>query len=149
MYGECGWPLMVWLAGIASEDEDGVVKVGRGRVTVWLRALRDDLGLSAGAPLLPLRAMRPPWLPWLPHLVVAAYTVVLAGFGWHTLIEDFGVETGLAGGLAITQAFALMVCLFWPSAGWWLSLAAAAGTTLAAHPGTGGLCGPGLAWRRT
>jgi signal transduction histidine kinase len=104
---------------------------------MWRRVVRTDLGLGAGTPLLPLRGVRSPWPAWLPHLAVGAYAVFLAAYGWHTLIEDFGIQTVSAGGLAVAHAFALLICLFRPSSGWWLSLATAAATTLTAHPGTG------------
>ncbi|XVQ14448.1 sensor histidine kinase [Spirillospora sp. CA-255316] len=85
-------------------------------------ALAADLAPAAGTPLLPLR--RSGWTAWLPHGLVALYSAALCGVIWHTLIEDFGVPNQAAATLGCAQALSLVVALYWPLSGWWLSLAA-------------------------
>ncbi|RAY14587.1 two-component sensor histidine kinase [Actinomadura craniellae] len=101
----------------------------------WMRRIRADLAPGAGTPLLPTR------LGWLPHALAGLYGVFLAGFSWHTLIEDFGVPNPLAGALSVAQALALPLCLYWPMSGWWLSLAVGMAISLA-----GGTLWPGPAF---
>ncbi|MFB9719731.1 sensor histidine kinase [Planobispora longispora] len=66
--------------------------------------------------------------------MVGIYSVLIAAVAWHTLIEDYGLRTEMAGLLGIAQALALPLCLYWPMAGWWLSLAAAALTAVIVQP---------------
>nr|BFE39030.1 sensor histidine kinase [Actinomadura rugatobispora] len=104
---------------------------------MWRRRagrLAADLAPAAGTPLLPLR--RPGWTAWLPHVAVALFSASLCGVVWHTLIEDFGVPNQMAGTLGFAHALALVVALYWPLSGWWLSLAAA--VTAAAVAGGAG-----------
>ncbi|WP_449062962.1 sensor histidine kinase [Planomonospora algeriensis] len=58
--------------------------------------------------------------------------MLLAAVAWHTLIEDYGFRNEPAAMLGVTQALALPLCLYWPMAGWWLSLGAAALTAVLA-----------------
>ncbi|MFV2175841.1 sensor histidine kinase [Actinomadura sp. LOL_011] len=92
-----------------------------------------DLSPAAGPPLLPLDVpSRPRFAAWLPHALVAAGAVVLAGSSWHILLTDYALPNGWAATLGIVHASALVVCVFRPMAAWWLSLAMAAATALAA-----------------
>ena len=107
------------------------------RVADWWRALRRDLAPAAGSPLPPLSNTRVGWAAWLPHAavaVVSVYAVVLAGFAWHTLIEDFGIPNRLAGALAVAHAVSVVLCLYWPTTGWWMSLGSAVVATVVAEP---------------
>ncbi|SEG69485.1 Signal transduction histidine kinase [Thermomonospora echinospora] len=110
------------------------------------RAGWDDLAPNAVGPLLPLS----PGTGWAPHVLVGALAVMLAGFSWHTLLMDYGLANEQAAVLGITHALALLVCLYWPMAGWWLSLAMVVVTALSAasvRPLAGGplWTGPSLA----
>jgi hypothetical protein len=99
----------------------------------WLRALRHDLGLSAGSPLLPLHSTRFLWLAWLPQVLVVVYAIVLAvvsgvsltGQPGQQLVRSFDESGWLSGALGIALVVSLVLCLYRPLAGWWLSLAAA------------------------
>ena len=88
-----------------------------------LRALWQDLKPSAGVPLAPLTGQRAPWLVWLPHLLVATLAVVLGAVAGGQAASDGGASAGLAVSLGIAQAVPLMVALYRPMAGFWLSLA--------------------------
>ncbi|MBE1537642.1 sensor histidine kinase [Actinomadura algeriensis] len=96
-----------------------------------------DLSPAAGPALLPLDVpSRPRLAAWLPHGLVAAGAVVLAGSSWHILLTDYALPNGSAATLSLVHASALVVCVFRPMAGWWLSLALATVTGLAvASPG--------------
>jgi signal transduction histidine kinase len=112
----------------------------------WLRALRHDLGLSAGSPLLPLHSTRFLWLAWLPHVLVVVYAIVLAvvsgvsltGQPGQQLVRSFDESGWLSGALGIALVVSLVLCLYRPLAGWWLSLAAAVVTSVVVRSKTGG-----------
>ncbi|MEW2360205.1 response regulator transcription factor [Spirillospora sp. NPDC029432] len=72
------------------------------------------------------------WTAWAPHAAVALYAVIVCGYAWHTLIEDFGVPNLAAGTLTVAHALALPAALYWPLAAWWASLALAVAAALAA-----------------
>src|SRR5829696_7684322 len=88
-----------------------------------LRALWQDLQPSAGAPLARLGGQRAPWLAWLPHLLVAALAVALGAVAGGQAASDGGASAGLAITLGIVQGLPLVVALYRPMAGFWLSLA--------------------------
>ncbi|MEV0595185.1 sensor histidine kinase [Nonomuraea cavernae] len=90
-----------------------------------LRGLRQDLSPGAGTPPLPPSLRAFPFLAWAAHAAVAGYALLVAGVAWHTLIEDFGLRNEVAGTLAVAQAAALPLALYWPMASWWLSLVTA------------------------
>jgi signal transduction histidine kinase len=87
-----------------------------------LRALWQDLKPSAGAPLARLDGQRAPWLARLPHLLVAALAVVLGAVAGGQAASDGGASAGLAVALGIAQGAPLVVALYRPMAGFWLSL---------------------------
>ena len=89
-----------------------------------LRALWQDLQPSAGAPLARLGGQRAPWLAWLPHLLVAALAMVLGAVAGGEVASPGGATAGLAITLGIVQGLPLVVALYRPMAGFWLSLAA-------------------------
>jgi len=74
-----------------------------------------------------------PSIAWYVQLAVGLYALLLAAVSWHTLIEDYGVRDELAGMLSVGQCLALMLCLYWPMTGWWVSLAAAVPSVVVAH----------------
>jgi signal transduction histidine kinase len=88
------------------------------------RALWRDLGLSAGVPLARLRGQRAPWLAWLPHLLVVALAVALGTVAGGEAAADGGAPVGLAVTLGIVQGLPLVLALYRPMAGFWLSLLA-------------------------
>jgi signal transduction histidine kinase len=96
----------------------------RGLALDGLRALWQDLKPSAGAPLAPLAGQRAPWLTWLPHLLVVALAVVLGAVAGGQAASDGGASAGLAVALGIAQGAPLLVALYRPMAGFWLSLVA-------------------------
>jgi signal transduction histidine kinase len=87
-----------------------------------LRALGRDLNPAVGAPLASLPGQRLAALTWLPHLAVVALAVTLGAVAGGQARTDGGVPVGLAITLAIAQALPLVVALFRPIAGFWLSL---------------------------
>src|SRR5215211_5282275 len=89
-----------------------------------LRALWQDLQPSAGAPLARLGGQRAPWLVWLPHLLIAALAMVLGAVAGGEVASPGGATAGLAITLGIVQGLPLVVALYRPMAGFWLSLAA-------------------------
>ncbi|QFG20728.1 sensor histidine kinase [Actinomadura sp. WMMB 499] len=91
-----------------------------------------DLSPAAGPPLMPLDVpFRPRLAAWLPHALVVAGALVLAGSSWHILLTDYALPNGWAATLSLVHASALVLCVFRPMAGWWLSLALATVTALA------------------
>jgi signal transduction histidine kinase len=98
----------------------GWARVGAGGVGMLWR----DLNPSAGAPLAPLPGQRIRWLAWLPHLLVGALAVVLGTVAGWEAATDAGVPSRLALTLGIAQGLPLVLALYRPMAGFWLSLAA-------------------------
>ncbi|QNP75832.1 sensor histidine kinase [Streptomyces roseirectus] len=101
---------------------------GRARRALWttgagawpvraLRGLGQDLWPTRPAPLPPSV-----WLRWLPHGLVclAAIVATLANVDQFDTRYRLGVEFGLV--CALAQGVALVVALWWPLHGWWLSL---------------------------
>ncbi|MHC5903368.1 sensor histidine kinase [Streptomyces sp. S6] len=82
-----------------------------------LAALRRDLWPTRRAPLPPSV-----WLRWLPHGLVCLVAVVATLANANQFHNDYrlGVEFGLV--CALAQGAALVVALWWPLHGWWLSL---------------------------
>ena len=105
------------------------------------RALWRDLGLSAGVPLARLRGQRAPWLAWLPHLLVVALAVALGTVAGGEAAADGGAPVGLAVTLGIVQGLPLVLALYRPMAGFWLSLAAGMLVSEVLRAG-----GPGPVW---
>ena len=93
--------------------------VAGGLGTLWR-----DLNPSAGATLAPLPGQRVPWLAWLPHLLVGALAVALGAVAGGDAATDAGVPGRLALTLGLAQGLPLVVALYRPMAGFWLSLAA-------------------------
>ena len=98
-----------------------------GRVGVaagGLRTLWQDLNPGAGAPLAPLPGQRVKWLAWLPHLLVVAVAVALGTVAGGAVATDAGVPGRLALTLGLAQGLPLVVALYRPMTGFWLSLIA-------------------------
>jgi signal transduction histidine kinase len=89
-----------------------------------LGVLWRDLNPSAGAPLAPLPGQRVPWLAWLPHLLVGVLAVALGAVAGGEAATDAGVPSRLALTLGLAQGLPLVLALYRPMAGFWLSLAA-------------------------
>jgi signal transduction histidine kinase len=103
-----------------------------------LRVLWQDLNPSAGAPLAPLRGQRVAWLAWLPHLLVVALAVALGAVAGGQAATDGGVPVRLALTLGIAQGLPLVLGLYRPLAGWWLSLIAGMLVSEVVRAGAGG-----------
>jgi len=93
-----------------------------------LAALRQDLWPTRPAPMPPSV-----WLRWLPHGLVCLAAVVAtpANVDQFDTRYRLGVEFGLL--CALAQGVALVVTLWWPLHGWWLSLVTTAVAALGAH----------------
>ena len=88
------------------------------------RALWQDLNPSAGVPLARPRGQRVRWLAWLPHLLMVALAVVLGTVAGGEAATEGGVPVRLALTLGIAQGLPLVLAVYRPMAGFWLSLAA-------------------------
>jgi signal transduction histidine kinase len=124
-------------SGVTATGRPGLAQVAAG----GLGALWRDLNPSAGAPLAPLAGQRVPWLTWLPHLLVVALAVALGAVAGGEAATDAGVPVRLAVTLGIAQGLPLVVALYRPMAGFWLSLAAGMLVSEVIRAG-----GPGSVW---
>jgi signal transduction histidine kinase len=106
-----------------------------------LRALWRDLRPSGGAPVAALRSPQLPWLGWAAPLLVVAVAVVLGTVAAGQAAADGGAATGLAITLGIAQGLPLVVALYRPMAGFWLSLLAGMLVSEVVRAG-----GPGPVW---
>jgi signal transduction histidine kinase len=98
---------------------------GRARVASdALRALGRDLSPFAGAPLGPVGGQPSRWLAWLPQALVLALAVVLGVVAGGDAADDGGVPVRQALVLGLVQGLPLVVALYRPMAGVWLSLLA-------------------------
>ena len=71
-----------------------------------------------------MAGQRVPWLAWLPHLLVVALAVALGAVAGGEAATSGGVPARLALTLGIAQGLPLVLALYRPMAGFWLSLAA-------------------------
>jgi signal transduction histidine kinase len=87
----------------------------------WLRVLRDDLCTLRADPLPPSV-----WLRWLPHGVVClvAFGVTIGAVA--QLMDNGGVGGQIAFLIGLAQGGAVVLALWRPVPGWWLSMAAMA-----------------------
>jgi signal transduction histidine kinase len=122
---------------VTGTGRPGLAQVAAG----GLGALWRDLNPSAGAPLAPLAGQRVPWLTWLPHLLVVALAVALGAVAGGEAATDGGVTARLALTLGIAQGLPLVLALYRPMAGFWLSLAAGMLVSEVIRAG-----GPGSVW---
>jgi signal transduction histidine kinase len=98
---------------------------GRARVASdALRAIGRDLNPFAGAPLAPLGGHPSRWLAWLPQALVLTLAVVLGVVAGGEAADDGGVPVRQALVLGLVQGLPLVVALYRPMAGVWLSLLA-------------------------
>jgi signal transduction histidine kinase len=102
------------------------------------RALWQDLTPSAGSPLAPLRGQRVLWLAWLPHLLVVTLAIILGSVASGQALSAHGVSVGLAVALGVAQSLPLVVSLYRPMAGWWLSLVVGMLVSEVVRAGAGG-----------
>jgi signal transduction histidine kinase len=100
-----------------------------------LRALWQDLSPSAGSPLAPLPGQR---VPWLPHLLVVALAIVLGSVAAGQALAAGGVSVWLAVAFGVAQGLPLVVGLYRPMAGWWLSLVTGMLVSEVVRAGAGG-----------
>ncbi|MFD2688741.1 sensor histidine kinase [Streptomyces phyllanthi] len=98
------------------------------RVLRWLRVLRDDLWTARADPLPPSV-----WLRWLPHGVVCLAAFGITVGGTAQLGDDGHLNGGAAFLIALGQGGAVVLALWRPIAGWWLSLAATVVGAAALH----------------
>ena len=124
-------------SGVTGTGRPGLAQVAAG----GLGALWRDLNPSAGAPLAPLAGQRAPWLAWLPHLLVVGLAVALGAVAGGEAATDAGVPVRLALTLGIAQGLPLVLALYRPMAGFWLSLAAGMLVSEVLRAG-----GPGPVW---
>ena len=127
-------------SGVTGTGRPGLAQVAAD----GLGALWRDLNPSAGAPLAPLAGQRAPWLAWLPHLLVVALAVALGAVAGGEAATDAGVPVRLALTLGVAQGLPLVLALYRPMAGFWLSLAAGMLVSEVLRAG-----GPGPVWAET
>ncbi|CAM5384048.1 sensor histidine kinase [Streptomyces purpurascens] len=96
--------------------DTGVGRALRARVRGWLRALREDLWTARLDPLPPST-----WLRWLPHGLVclAAFGVLVGAMG--DMVDNGHLSPGGAFLVAGGQAGAMILGMWRPVPGWWLS----------------------------
>ncbi|MET8702773.1 sensor histidine kinase [Kitasatospora sp. NPDC004723] len=61
------------------------------------------------------------WVRLLPYVLAAAATVALLPTGINVLVNDYGVSTGLAAALAVTQTAPLLLAVTRPLPAWWMA----------------------------
>ncbi|MDJ0382574.1 sensor histidine kinase [Streptomyces sp. G-G2] len=96
-----------------------------GRIRGALRTLSEDLLTSSWDPL--PRMARPRWLAWLPHVLLGYLAVFLGGVVQNQLSGDYRVYGAAGFLLTVLTSASILLAMFWPIAGWWVALAAAAG----------------------
>ncbi|MGA5364068.1 sensor histidine kinase [Streptomyces purpurascens] len=96
--------------------DTGVGRALRARVRGWLRVLREDLWTVRADPLPPST-----WLRWLPHGLVclAAFGVLVGAMG--DMVDNGHLSPGGAFLVAGGQAGAMILGMWRPVPGWWLS----------------------------
>ncbi|WP_435284635.1 sensor histidine kinase [Streptomyces koelreuteriae] len=96
--------------------DTGVGRALRARAGSWLRVLREDLWTVRADPLPPST-----WLRWLPHGLVclAAFGVLVGAMG--DLVDNGHLTPGAAFLVAGGQAGAMILGMWRPVPGWWLS----------------------------
>ncbi|MEY9993076.1 signal transduction histidine kinase [Streptomyces sp. V4I8] len=99
--------------------ETGTQHVVASRVRRWSRVLRDDLWTLRADPLPPSV-----WLRWLPHgvLCLVAFGVTLGAVA--QLGDNGGAGAQIAFLIGLVQGGAVVLALWRPVPGWWLSTAA-------------------------
>ncbi|MFC9683306.1 sensor histidine kinase [Streptomyces sp. NPDC056948] len=96
--------------------DTGAGRALRARVRGWLRALREDLWTVRADPLPPST-----WLRWLPHGLVclAAFGALVGAMG--DMVDNGQLNPGAAFLVAGGQAGAMILGMWRPVPGWWLS----------------------------
>ncbi|MDF3145781.1 MULTISPECIES: histidine kinase [unclassified Streptomyces] len=99
--------------------ETGIQHSFASRVRRWLRVLREDLWTFGADPLPPSV-----WLRWLPHgvLSLVAFGVTIGAVA--QLRDNGGAGAQVAFLIGLAQGGAVVLALWRPVAGWWLSTAA-------------------------
>ena len=87
------------------------------------RRLREDLFTFDVQVLPPLNRIGGGRFRWLPHLAIALYTLILGGVNIHFLVVERDLSGEVAIGLALAQSTPVLLAMYRPMAGWWLSLA--------------------------
>ncbi|MEV5975894.1 sensor histidine kinase [Streptomyces sp. NPDC052114] len=123
----------------APEPDDRAAPLRRATTAV-LDGLR-TAGASLSTPATrtePLLAHAPKrWVRMLPLLIAAGFVAVLIPVTVQVLTHDYGVNGGLAGGLAVAQAAPLLLAITRPLPAWWIMIVAdvfGAIATMAADP---------------
>ena len=112
-----------------------------GRWRRRVRVLHDDLWDFRPDPL-PVSV----WLRWLPHglLCLAAFGVTLGGTA--QLGDDGHLRPGAAFVIALAQGGAIVLALWRPVAGWWLSMGGTVVGAVAVHGGLAMVAGVTFTW---
>ncbi|KUM79446.1 sensor histidine kinase [Streptomyces curacoi] len=99
--------------------ETGIQRGFTSRVRRWLGVLREDLWTAESDPLPPST-----WLRWLPHgvLCIVAFAVALGAVA--QLTDNGGAGGQVAFLIGLAQGGAVVLALWRPVPGWWLSMAA-------------------------
>lgn len=113
-----------------------------------LRVLVVELGTPAGPGTPLFGKVQNRWLRWLPYAVAFVFTVSLLPTSINVLGNDYGMNGGLAGGLAIAQTAPLLLAVTRPLQAWWVIFAADVGGALALT-GTDGAAGRAWPWPPT
>src|SRR5829696_4863457 len=87
-----------------------------------LRALWQDLNPASGTPLGRLPGQRAAWLAYLPHVLIVALAIVLGTAMAGEILTRSDRSLALAVALGAAQGLPIVLALFRPIAGWWLSL---------------------------
>ncbi|GAA0457566.1 histidine kinase [Streptomyces olivaceiscleroticus] len=109
--------------GSRAERADGRARAVRAARQA-LRALATDLTTPTrpGEPLLGTSARR--WLRWLPYVVACVFTAVLLPVSILVLANNYGLNGGLSGALAVAQTVPLLLAVSRPLHAWWAIFAA-------------------------
>ncbi|MFG2354847.1 sensor histidine kinase [Streptomyces sp. NPDC048521] len=107
----------------------------------WLRVIRDDLWTVRPDPL-PASV----WMRWLPHglLCLAAFGVTVGGVA--QLGDNGRLDAGPAFAIGLAQGGAVVLALWRPIAGWWLSMAGTVVGAVAVHGKLGTVGGVAFTW---
>ncbi|MDO0913128.1 sensor histidine kinase [Streptomyces sp. DT2A-34] len=110
--------------------EAGSRRGSTSRVRRWLGILRDDLWTAQPDPLPPST-----WLRWLPHglLCLVAFGVTIGAVA--QLTDNGGVGRQVAFLIGLAQGGAVVLALWRPIPGWWLSMAATVVGAVVVHGG--------------
>ncbi|MEB3966588.1 sensor histidine kinase [Streptomyces kunmingensis] len=96
-------------------------------------ALTVAVGGDRSEPLLAQAPKR--WMRLLPYLVAFGFVVVLIPVTTQVLSHDYGVNSGLAGAIAVAQSAPLLLAVGRPLTAWYITIVAAVLGTIPLFPG--------------